>query len=210
MNWAELEDRAASDGLILMGTLHDAGGTVALLGAGPDMWQCFLQSAEYRDGGPHPLDRWSKRVVGALCKPYCASAVYPSDGPPYAPFIAWALQSGRFWQSPTGMLVHARAGLMISLRGAIRLPDEHALSRETQPNPCETCEDQPCVGSCPVEALSAHAPYDVAGCKAHITSPVGRECLNRGCRARRACPVSRSFGRDAQQSAFHMRAFVAG
>ena len=209
VNWAELDERAGLDGLFLMGTLHEHGDTIALLGAGPGMWPRFRASDEHADGGPNPLDRWSKRVVGALCDPYGASAVFPSDGPPYAPFIAWARATGRFWQSPTGMLVHDRAGLMISIRGAMRLPGEHPLAPGTVPNPCGTCRDRPCTTACPVGALSDHAPYDVPACKAHIVAPEGNECLTGGCLARRACPVSREFGRDPEQSAFHMRAFVA-
>lgn len=210
MNWQELEARAAPHGLILMGTLHDAGDTLALLGAGPEMWPRFKATAEFADERPDPLDRWSKRVLGALAAPFSATTVFPSDGPPYAPFIAWALASGRFWQSPTGMLVHDQAGLMISLRGALRIAGTLPLAAGQAPNPCESCADRPCTTACPVGALSADRSYDVPACKAHITSPAGQDCLSEGCLVRRACPVSRSFGRDPEQSAFHMRAFVAG
>lgn len=210
MNWAGLEHRAAPYGLILMGALHEGGDTVALLGAGPDMWPCFTTSDEYADAGPDPLDRWSKRVVGALAVPFGAATVFPSDGPPYAPFIAWARATGRFWSSPTGMLVHDRAGLMISIRGALRVVGERPLPPAEARNPCDTCAGQPCTTACPVGALSARAPYDVPACKAHITAPQGTDCLTGGCLARRACPVSQTFDRDPAQSAFHMRAFVAG
>ena len=210
MTWTELEARSAPYGLILMGTMHDAGGTVALLGAGPEMWPRFTASGEFADGQPDPLDRWSKRVLGGLAASLDATTVFPSDGPPYPPFIAWARASGRFWQSPTGMLVHDRAGLMVSLRGALRIVGERPLAAGQAPNPCESCAERPCATACPVGALSAARPYDVPACKAHITSPAGADCMSDGCRARRACPVSQFFGRDPEQSAFHMRAFVAG
>jgi epoxyqueuosine reductase len=106
------------------------------------------------------------------------------------------------------MLIHDEAGLMISLRGAMRFAGEHAVPPEGAVNPCATCEERPCTTACPVGALSADAPYDVPTCKTHITSPAGEACMTGGCLVRRACPVSRSFGRDPEQSAFHMRAFV--
>lgn len=209
MSWADLEDHAAPYGLILMGTLHDDGDTLALLGAGPGMWPRFRASRECTDGNPDPLDRWSKRVIGGLCTRHGAAAVFPSDGPPYAPFIAWARASGRFWQSPTGMLVHDRAGLMISIRGAMRWPGRRPLASGATPNPCIACAHRPCVDACPVNALRAQAPYDVPACKSHLRAPEGVDCMSGGCLVRRACPVSQEFGRDPEQSAFHMRAFVA-
>ncbi len=192
-----------------MGTLHHEGDTLALLGAGPATWPLFVRSGEYGDGRPDPLDRWSKRALAELCGPHGASAVFPSDGPPYAPFIAWAMASGRFWQSPTGMLVHDTAGLMISIRGAMRLAGHHPLPKVDAASPCETCTDRPCTNACPVGALAADVPYDVRACKGHLAAPEGADCMAWGCLARRACPVSQDFGRDPEQSAFHMRAFMA-
>ena len=202
-----LDARLAPHGLFDMGRLPDDGDTVILVGAGPGMWPIFTASPECKDAAPDPLDRWSKRVLGALAADLDGSAQFPSDGPPYLPFIAWATATGRFWQSPTGMLIHDTAGLMISIRGALRLPAQQILAVEAT-NPCDTCAEKPCLGACPVDALSADHAYDVPACKAHITAPEGADCLNLGCRVRRACPVSQRFGRDPAQSAFHMRAFV--
>jgi hypothetical protein len=50
-----------------------------------------------------------------------AKALFPFTGPPWHPFIAWARRSGRAWESPVGFLVHDRAGLMVSYRGALAL-----------------------------------------------------------------------------------------
>lgn len=193
--------------LSLFGALHDAGETVLLLGPHePGFWAAFSASPEYQDGAPDPLDCWSKRVIGALAEQWGGTAVFPSDGPPYPPFMAWALASGQAWQSPIGMLVHARAGLMVSYRGAVRLP---ALLELPPPatNPCDTCA-KPCLSACPVGALNASQVYDIPACKAHITAPQGADCLGSGCLARRACPLSESYGRLPAQSAFHMKAFL--
>lgn len=180
--------------------------TIVLVGADSDFWQIFTASPEYRDGTAHPLDRWSKRVLRPLAQELDGSCVFPSDGPPYAPFIAWARASGRFWQSPTGMLVHDRAGLMVSIRGALELPIHLPQAHVTR-SPCTMCKDQPCARACPVGALSDTHAYDVPRCKAHIGSPQGNDCMTHGCATRRLCPLSQSFDRQSEQSAFHMRAF---
>ena len=166
----------------------------------------FRASAEYSDGGDDPLDRWSRRVIGDLALTYGARVTFPSDGPPYAPFVDWALKSGRFWQSPVGMLVHDRAGLMISIRGAMSFYTPVNIVNPMAASPCGPCS-APCKTACPVDALRGHS-YDVASCKAHIQTTEGAECLTGGCLARRACPVSQTQGRLPAQSEFHMRAFL--
>ncbi|MFL4470035.1 ferredoxin [Tateyamaria armeniaca] len=203
MNLQQIADAVAPHGLMVMG--HDE--TRVLIGTDAGWWDVFRDSAEYNDRAKDPVDRWSKRIIGALADQIGAKATFPSDGPPYAPFIAWALATGRFWQSPTGMMIHDTAGLMISIRGALTLAGPLQLV-ETQQSPCEDCPDRPCVSACPVGALSAAAPYDVPACKAYLDTPAGADCMSGGCLVRRACPVSQRFARPPAQSAFHMKAFV--
>lgn len=192
--------------LDLFGALHDGGDTVVLLGPHePGFWAEFSSAPEFLDGEADPLDRWSKRRIGALAAAWGGDALFPSDGPPYPPFFRWAQDSGRSWPSPIAMLVHDRAGLWASFRGAVRLPGRMALP-DTGPSPCESCTDQPCASACPVDALSPEG-YDTAICHEFLDRPAGRDCMTQGCKARRACPVSESYGRLPEQSHFHMRAF---
>ncbi|KPP86125.1 MAG: hypothetical protein HLUCCO07_04805 [Rhodobacteraceae bacterium HLUCCO07] len=192
--------------LEIMGVLHDGADTVLLLGPRePGFWAHFTDQPEYADGAPDPLDRWSKRAIGARAAAWGGVAVFPSDGPPYPPFQDWAQRSGRAFVSPVGMLVHESAGLMISFRGAVRLPGHLALPARGV-NPCLNCKDQPCRTACPVGALSP-AGYDVPTCRTFLDSAPGQDCMERGCAARRACPVNQDYGRLDAQSAFHMRAF---
>ncbi|MBW4709875.1 ferredoxin [Roseobacter sp. YSTF-M11] len=215
MIFSLIEKLAAPSGLFVMGAFHprrvyqadDATGTLVLLGADKTCWPKFTASTEYRDGAPDPLDRWSKRMIGWIANEIGAKDVYPSDGPPYAPFIGWALNTNRFFKSPTGMMVHDTAGLMISIRGALRFDAEIELPAATAVSPCLSCADQPCVTACPVNALSADHAYDVPACKAYLDTAAGQDCMTRGCKVRRACPVSQAFDRDPAQSAFHMVSF---
>ncbi len=180
--------------------------TVLLLGPHePGFWPHFSASVEYLDGLADPLDRWSKRVIAPWAAKQNATALFPSDGPPYAPFIDWAYRTGRAWASPVGMLVHDYAGLFVSYRAAITLPRRIELPA-TGDTPCTTCALQSCLTACPVNALSPQG-YDVPTCKAHLNTPAQDACMETGCLVRNACPAGHGYGRMPEQSAFHMVAF---
>lgn len=180
--------------------------TLVLIGpAGGDGWWSHVTAApEWHDGLADPLDRWSKRVLTAMATLAGGTALFPSDGPPYPPFLRWAKASGALWQSPVGMLVHAQAGLWVSFRGALAVP--FAVTLTSADNPCATCDGMPCKNACPVNALSVGG-YDVSACHRHLDTETGQDCLSEGCRARRACPVSQRHARLSQQSAYHMGRF---
>jgi len=201
-----IQAAAANAGLLATGALHEDGKTIVLFGTGPAFWAAFSASPEYLHGKEHPVDRWSKRVIGDLAQAFGGRCQFPSDGPPYPPFIRWSLDSGRFFQSPVGMMVHSEVGLMISLRGALILPAEIPLPQQHMPSPCLTCK-APCTTACPVDALSVDTGYNVAACHAFLDTQEGSDCMSRGCIARRACPHSGKAGRTDAQSALHMRSF---
>ncbi len=212
MTLAALEIRADKSALEIFGALHPTDlegiGTLILLGPRePGFWPGFIQSPEYRDGNPDAIDRWSTRVIGALADEFGAKAFFPFGGPPYHPFIRWALDSGRAWQSPVHLLVHDRAGLFVSYRGALGFAERLTLPLQPAASPCNSCADRPCLTACPIAALSDRG-YDVPACKSFLRSDAGDDCMTGGCLVRRACPISRGYGRVAEQSAFHMKAFL--
>lgn len=187
--------------------LTDRYQTLVLLGPlEPGFWATFTSSDEWRDQKPDPVDRWSTRVVTRLAERFGARALFPFGGPPWHPFFSWALRSGRAWSSPVSLLVHDQAGLLVSYRGALAMPERLNLP-EAPSSPCETCVDRPCVTACPASALTDQG-YDVPACKAYLSTTEGTQtCMSAGCQVRRACPVSQNYARDPDQSAYHMGQF---
>ena len=215
LTWETIADRAAAEGLWAIGGFAAEAGdelpegtrTLVLLAPRePGFWPRVTAAPEFADGRPDPLDRWSRRVVGRLACGLGAKALFPFSGPPWRPFISWALRTGRIHQSPVGLLVHAEAGLYVSLRGALALREAIDVPPPL-PAPCETCADKPCLTACPVGALGAEG-YDIPACRAFLAAPEGAGCMEAGCAVRRSCPAGAGHGRLPDQSAFHMRAFL--
>jgi hypothetical protein len=183
-------------------------GTIVLLGfTGSRQWPHFRSSAEAGDGLPHPLDRWSRRIIGALARDWEAVDVYPNGSPSPPPFQRLALRSEPVHQSPIGMLIHPTWGLWHAYRGALLLSDRIELPPvPSAAHPCAGCP-KPCLSGCPVGAFRAGS-FDVRVCIDHVRSAQGSECRERGCIARRACPVGSGFRYVEEQARFHMQAFL--
>ena len=178
--------------------------TLLLLGpAEPGFWAHLTAQPEW-DGQPDPVDRWSRRVIGRLACDLGAKALFPFGGPPWHPFYRWALRTGQVWDSPVRLLVHARQGLMVSFRGALALKQALDLPPPAQ-RPCDSCA-APCLTACPAGALTG-AGYDIPACHSFLNQPEGQDCMTGGCLVRRACPVSQTYARLPEQSAYHMGQF---
>ncbi len=209
-----LNRRLAPFGLITRGAFHPAPddqalraiGTLVLVGnAGPAMWQAFSLN---KQDGPHPLDRWTQTILEPIATQTGAKAVFPFDGPPYYPFQQWAMQADDVSPSPIGPLIHPVFGQWHAYRGALLFSDTHDIPVPVRTaSPCLSCMDKPCLSSCPVSAFNEQG-YDVPACRTHIATPQGRDCLDQGCLARRACPVGRDYIYEPAQAAFHMRHFL--
>ena len=208
---SEITARLAAHQLEVLGGFHAQDdstlppGTRTLLMIGPKepgFWPHLTAQAEW-DGGPDPVDRWSRRVIGGIACKLGAKALFPFGGPPYHPFYQWALRTGRVWDSPVRLLMQATQGLMVSFRGALALPDVVAVPPPAA-KPCVTCA-KPCLTACPADALGVEG-YDVPACRDWLAKGT-RDCMTGGCLVRRACPVSATYARMAEQSAYHMGQF---
>ena len=217
MTYAELEQDAATRHLTILGAFHPKAadnapeGCKTLVMLGPDepaFWPAFTQSPEWQDGAPDPMDRWSARVIGDWAHALDATPLYPFGGAPFLPFYSWALRTGRVHASPVHLLVHDRAGLFVSFRGALALKTAIDLPAP-DPAPCDSCADQPCATACLSSALTP-AGYDVPKCQSFLGTPDGQINMTSGCAVRRACPVSQNYGRLPAQSAYHMTQFKGG
>jgi hypothetical protein len=218
MKLADLSNRASSVGLSLRGAFHSSEGdgipssvrTLVLLGwVGGAQWPAFASSPEFADGEPHPLDRWSRRIIDDLAQAFGAGAFYPFGGPPYLPFQRWAQRGDDVFASPLGIYIHPVHGLWHSYRGALGFAEKLDLpARESGPNPCDSCRGKPCLSACPVSAFTP-GHYDVDRCAAHVKSAEGTACRTGGCLARRACPVAPHLAYRTDEAQFYMKAFLA-
>jgi hypothetical protein len=217
-----LHDAASAAGLAPRGAFHPtetdgvpalpsgrAAGTIVLLGfVGEQGWNVFAAAPEAADGAPDPLDRWSRRVIGALAGAFDAAAFFPFGGPPFLPFGRWAQRAEPVHPSPLGLLIHPDWGLWHSYRGALAFAERLELPEpDRRPSPCLGCS-RPCLGACPVGAFSS-AGYDVPRCVGLLDRPAGGDCLRSGCLARRACPIVPDARYGPKQADFHMAAFHA-
>jgi ferredoxin-like protein FixX len=155
------------------------------------------------------LDRWTKRVVDVIADELGAEPLYPFGGQPWHPFQRWAQRAEPVLPSPIAVLIHPDDGLWHAYRAALCFAERLELpALPVRPRPCDSCARQPCLSACPVSAFTVRG-FDVAACASHVKSSEGQECRERGCLARRACPIGRSHAYPADQMAFHMAAFLA-
>ena len=214
MNYTEIESVVKKENLIILGGFHPQlkdgaplnSKTLILLGPDePKFWEVFKTSSEYTNNLNNPLDSWSKRTINNIATKLKAQSIFPFGGPPFKPFYQWALRTQRAHESPISLLVHDEAGLFVSYRGALSFDFKVTLP-QVAANPCIGCS-APCLTTCPVQAFKKKS-YDASGCITHIKTADTKQCISKGCAARRICPISKNFARLPEQSAFHMKAFT--
>ncbi len=178
--------------------------SVVLIGnAGPALWRHFKD----RDDRTDPLDAWCREVLTPLAQNLGADILFPFEGPPHPPFLRWAQRAEGLSSSPIGPLIHPEYGLWHAYRGALLFDRVITLPPPLSINPCDACAERPCLTACPVAAIGAGA-YDVPACAGHLRQPDGRDCMELGCRARRACPIGQDYHYIGDQAQFHMSAFL--
>lgn len=205
----------ATHGFIARGGFHPVEGddvpdgiaSLVMIGnAGPAMWWAFAHDVP-QPAGPDPLDAWTRAVLAPLAERLGARVLFPFDGPPYWPFQRWAMKADSVFPSPIGPLIHPLYGLWHAYRAAFLFAERLDLPAHAEgASPCEACAAKPCLTTCPVGALTP-GTYDVPACVAHLDVAAGADCLEEGCRARRACPVGRDWIYAPAQARLHMDHF---
>ena len=218
----ELLDLLEPHGLILRGILNEpeivevSAGEIGIHArqlvlagnAGSAIWRPLTESAEYGDELPDPLDRWTRRIGEDIARKLGGQAIFPWQGPPYPPFLAWARKAEQVFPSPVSMFIHRHYGLWHAYRFALALPEpmtgiEQAMDEES---PCIGCP-QPCLEACPVDAFGSDG-YRVDECVDYLRADEKSDCREQGCAARRACPVGKAFTYNPEHARFHMDAFL--
>ena len=120
--------------------------------------------------------------------------------------MRWARRAEPVHTSPINLLIHPDYGLWHVYRGALLFTETLALPPvEDRPSPCESCAKKPCLRACPADAFQPDR-FDAVACVTHVESPAGGNCAERGCLARRACPVGRDWAYPREAGAYHMGA----
>jgi hypothetical protein len=220
--FATLKDDLADAGFLVMGGFEPgekdavpplADGnvprTLILIGStGPSLGPALRRSPEHADNQPDPLDRYTRRTLSNIGSRFGFTVLFPFEGPPYHPFQRWAMRCGGFSQSPLGVLAHIEFGPWSGFRAVFLSPlQTQGFLQSGKAGPCETCVDKPCLGICPVNAVSLNGDYDVAGCRTHLAQNPDADCWA-GCLARRACPFGTDHTPPAETARFHMKSFV--
>lgn len=222
-----LAERLRPFGLVARGGFHPAPadgvpalaggravGTLVMIGnvgraGGDPMWAAFAGERSARPG-PDPMNAWTRGAIDPLARDHGACALYPFGGPPHLPFQRWAMLAEPVSPSPLGLLIHPEYGLWHAYRAALAFAERLDLpARPAAASPCASCVEKPCLETCPVQAFDAKG-YDAPRCALHLDAPEGADCMERACRARRACPVGAERAQQPDQALFHMRAFRRG
>jgi len=199
----------APSGILPLGWFRTEEGRASLLlgNIGGSLWPAFTESGYPDDGRPDPMNRWTEKIVSEITAELRCEPRYPF-GDPVWPFQRYAKQATGMQPSPLGILIHQEHGLWVALRASLVFGEDIEIPpTPTVEHPCESCEDKPCLSTCPVSAFSPDG-YAVDRCRAHLASGEGSACLDGGCLARRACPVGAKFAYELAQQRFHMTAFA--
>lgn len=186
----------------------EAPGTVVLVGnAGVALWRAFTSAVPDRSAA-NPLDRWLDPILRRLAEGLGATLVLPNRGPDFPPIQEWAMRAEPVHRSPIGIMIHPDYGLWHVYRAVLLFKDRMALPRRAEAaSPCDTCANRPCLKVCPADAFRPDR-FDAKACVSHVEGAAGGNCRERGCLARRACPVGRDYAYPRDAGAFHMEAVV--
>ena len=172
--------------------------------AGNDMWRQLKNQGRFN--GPNPVDDFSRFHAARFINDYLDGCphqwLYPGDVA--IPLQRLGAMAGWQHSSPLGVGVNEHFGPWFGYRAALlvqpALPEDLVNAGES---PCDSCLHQPCISSCPAQALSKTAPPQLSACvdyRLQQHSPCKAQCL-----ARLACPVGAEHRYDHEQLRYFYR-----
>lgn len=170
-------------------------------------WRAFKSWYEAdHSTDPDAMDHWTQLSLAPIARALGADVVFPFSGPPWHPFVSWAIRTGEIFKSPLGMGIHAKYGVFHAHRAALLFREHLNWPAEIFSHPCESCASQPCLSICPVKAFDGKS-YDYMACRSYLSENPKAECWS-GCVARKACPIGPHNLYEPDHAAYHMHAFV--
>jgi hypothetical protein len=192
-----------------LAALLDGARAALIVGSGgPAFFDGFeAAGVEAADGGPNPLDRYTRRVVEAIAMATLGplgvghAVFFPFAGAtPVIPFQRLGRAAGVGPPGPLGLQIHPVYGPWWAYRALIVI--DSALS--TGPSLGDVCAGcpAPCVAACPGAAVSL-AGFSIPACHAHRLRAVP---CRLSCAARIACVRGPEHRYRDEALAFHMAA----
>ena len=192
--------------------------SVAVVGCGGRrFWDIAVASPEWRDGVPHPLDRYARRVLTQAVGDGSRVALYSDTrADQYLPMIALARAGGLGEPGRIGLLLNREFGPWMALRGVLYLD---TMSTDTESDrvyipsgripdrdlsPCVNCT-APCQTACHGNAVSTEG-LDLERCSEARQSYSA--CRAR-CDARAACVIGTEHAYSREQLSYHARFSLA-
>ncbi len=170
---------------------------------GQRLWQALQ---EQRMETADPIDNYSSNLTKQFIRDYLDDAsvywLYPNS-PHLVPLQQLGETAGWSHPSPLGSGISPIYGVWFAYRTAFLT--NAPLSQKTNapgPLPCDSCEDKPCISTCPVDAVQIDE-FRINNCVNYRLQP-GSPCADR-CLARMACPYFPQHQYTLEQIQYHYR-----
>jgi hypothetical protein len=168
-----------------------------LLGhGGRHLWECVKASGI---GGEHPIDDYCRQMVSRWFAGYLPGRRYRMLYPGEQPVGLQQLGTLAGWHQPSPFMVgiDTEWGSWFAYRAALLADTDFSpFLPVDRSSPCTTCQEKPCIGACPANALDG-GNFSLQKCIAYRRR-AGSKCQFT-CLARVDCPVGAEHRYDDEQ-----------